>query len=464
MHLLKLTTLAIFFILTSNLFSQNNKNEHIISNLLLSKNRDAIVINAAKHQRNINLLSSTSHSVIDSITTTTTYGKSNKYNFEYDSLGNLLFITFFSSTDSIWQPTNKVTYKYNSSNNITSYMKANWEDSIFVNTVHEVYIYNVKGALDSVFRYTYSDNTWNNFFRFRFEYSNEDLLTNSLLDFWYEGIWENVMLNKYTYNNKDLIEIYSESRDQVVDKITKQLLFLFGYDDNKNITSLLTKELIESKWKNSFNRSFIFDPNNNLVHESNDMWSDSIWFNTSVKDYHYNPNNKITSEITKNNTSESWKVSFNYNEKADLADANSAQLVDDTWTKADYMIAFSDSAKRNYSFFASDVNVYYNTITKVENKTAVVSDFSLSQNYPNPFNPTTTIKYSIPQSLKNNEYNTKLIVFDILGREVATLVNKQQKPCSYEVLFNANNLTSGIYFYRLQSGSFTQTKKLMLLK
>ena len=60
--------------------------------------------------------------------------------------------------------------------------------------------------------------------------------------------------------------------------------------------------------------------------------------------------------------------------------------------------------------------------------------------------------------------NTKLIVYDILGREVATLVNKQQKPGNYEVTFNASNLTTGIYFYRLQSGSFNEIKKMILLR
>ncbi|MBU0473957.1 MAG: T9SS type A sorting domain-containing protein [Bacteroidetes bacterium] len=112
--------------------------------------------------------------------------------------------------------------------------------------------------------------------------------------------------------------------------------------------------------------------------------------------------------------------------------------------------------------------------------------FSLSQNYPNPFNPSTTIKYSIPsiaviasgakQSSKiatssdetwtprNDNLNITLKIYDILGREVATLVNKEQKAGNYEVQFDASNLTSGIYFYRLQSGSFVESRKMILIK
>lgn len=91
--------------------------------------------------------------------------------------------------------------------------------------------------------------------------------------------------------------------------------------------------------------------------------------------------------------------------------------------------------------------------------------FSLSQNYPNPFNPSTTIKYSIPSSTEYySVLQTTLKVFDILGRKVATLVNKQQNAGNYEVVFNASSLSSGVYFYRLQSGNFVETKKLILLR
>ncbi len=91
-------------------------------------------------------------------------------------------------------------------------------------------------------------------------------------------------------------------------------------------------------------------------------------------------------------------------------------------------------------------------------------EYALFQNYPNPFNPSTTIKYSIPANDKREISNTKLIVYDILGREVATLINEKQKPGNYEVVFNAQNLASGTYFYRLTSGDFVKTMKFVLIK
>lgn len=95
-------------------------------------------------------------------------------------------------------------------------------------------------------------------------------------------------------------------------------------------------------------------------------------------------------------------------------------------------------------------------------------DFALYQNYPNPFNPTTTIEYSVPANNKNNTVDIKIVIFDILGREVVTIVNQKQKPGNYKVEFNAaslaGGLSSGTYFYRLISGDFSKTMKLVLLK
>lgn len=94
-----------------------------------------------------------------------------------------------------------------------------------------------------------------------------------------------------------------------------------------------------------------------------------------------------------------------------------------------------------------------------ENKAAVPAAYSLKQNYPNPFNPSTTISYSIP----NNGFVT-LKVYNILGNEVATLINEEKPAGSYSAVFNAGNIPSGIYFYTLTSGKYSETKKLVLLK
>jgi hypothetical protein len=83
----------------------------------------------------------------------------------------------------------------------------------------------------------------------------------------------------------------------------------------------------------------------------------------------------------------------------------------------------------------------------------------LNQNYPNPFNPSTTIRYTLPLA-----GNVTLKVYNALGQEIATLVNGHQKAQNYEVTFDASNLASGIYIYKLQTANFSQSKKMVLLK
>jgi len=93
----------------------------------------------------------------------------------------------------------------------------------------------------------------------------------------------------------------------------------------------------------------------------------------------------------------------------------------------------------------------------------VPTKISLSQNYPNPFNPTTKIKFSIP-SYNGGKGDVLLKIYDILGREVTTLVNEQLKPGEYEVEWNGTNFASGVYFYQLRVGNYVQTRKMVLLK
>jgi len=102
--------------------------------------------------------------------------------------------------------------------------------------------------------------------------------------------------------------------------------------------------------------------------------------------------------------------------------------------------------------------VYYTLVGGIQNA-RIPNFYSLQQNYPNPFNPVTKITYTIPKT-----GNVQLKVYDIQGREVASLVNEVKQPGVYTVDFDASSLSSGVYFYKIESGSFTDTKKMLLIK
>ncbi len=99
------------------------------------------------------------------------------------------------------------------------------------------------------------------------------------------------------------------------------------------------------------------------------------------------------------------------------------------------------------------------TLTVVDNALNIPAKFDLLQNYPNPFNPTSTIRYDIPKTTLVN-----ISVFDMLGRKINTLVNEQKNPGHYEIVFDAREFASGIYIYRIKTDSFTQSKKMILMK
>ena len=115
----------------------------------------------------------------------------------------------------------------------------------------------------------------------------------------------------------------------------------------------------------------------------------------------------------------------------------------------------------NRAITATEVASLYDNFVNVssERKNNIPIVFSLGQNYPNPFNPNTTISYSIP-----NTSLVRLKIFNILGQEVATLINEEKLMGNYEINFDASSLSSGVYIYKIQAGSFVESKKMILLK
>ncbi|MDH3269324.1 MAG: YCF48-related protein, partial [Ignavibacteria bacterium] len=147
---------------------------------------------------------------------------------------------------------------------------------------------------------------------------------------------------------------------------------------------------------------------------------------------------------------------------------------EDGWNKIGFVPGYGTTTEtQHYSFTDNDVKpgkyqyklkqidydgtFEYSKIVEVE--IPLVNKFSLSQNYPNPFNPTTSLQYAI-----GSKQFVTLKVFDLLGREVATLINEEKPAGEYKIQFNAANLPSGFYFYQLKAGEYVETRKMVLLK
>jgi hypothetical protein len=179
--------------------------------------------------------------------------------------------------------------------------------------------------------------------------------------------------------------------------------------------------------------------------ELEQSWIANAWVDKSRSTYTYNSNNKLQLNFTENYESNAWvnhsQVLYTYD-----GNGNNIESLDQNWTNGAWE-----------NFFK--ITMSYEWTTDVENTKLPVSEFKLMNNYPNPFNPLTTINYSI-----GKEGRTKLTVYNLIGSEVAVIVDENKPTGNYSVQFNAGTLPSGVYFYKLESGSYSATKKLVLMK
>ncbi len=124
----------------------------------------------------------------------------------------------------------------------------------------------------------------------------------------------------------------------------------------------------------------------------------------------------------------------------------------------------------SFTYYSQTASVDISQIITSIKAAQLPTEYALHQNYPNPFNPTTTIQYDVPHISKNSQFSIPnsqliaLVIYDILGNEVAILVDEHKSPGRYKVQFNAGKLSSGVYFYTLTAGSFKSVKKLVLLR
>jgi hypothetical protein len=129
-----------------------------------------------------------------------------------------------------------------------------------------------------------------------------------------------------------------------------------------------------------------------------------------------------------------------------------------------YKMVLTDYKERSAALHKIETNGNAIEKSKVETGASVPTEFGLQQNYPNPFNPTTTILYQIPAMENGEPVWVSLKVYDVLGREVATLVEAPHQPGYYQATFNGSRLASGVYFYKLSAGNFVEVKRMVLAK
>jgi hypothetical protein len=219
-----------------------------------------------------------------------------------------------------------------------------------------------------------------------------------------------------------------------------------------------------TKWFNYFLDFYTYDSLGNYLTDLNQSWSNNAWEDMNRWTYSYdNANNKYTilCETKENNN---WivlqKQVYTYDNNRNTTRAESYVWRNESWIPvATYHKIYFNHNQEYLIFDAAVVTIDYSSFTDVANESISGLSFILKQNYPNPFNPSTTISYTLPSAS-----NIKLIVYNTLGQTIKTLVSEYKTAGSYTMNFNASALPSGIYFYKLEAGQFSQIKKMIVIK
>jgi hypothetical protein len=303
------------------------------------------------------------------------------------------------------------------------------------------------------------NNQWTNHDRFTYTNDSSGNNLSSLFQLWIGGVWVNQELFTYTYDgNGHMLTRWMQVWNGHWENAT---LSTYTYDPNGNRMSYLLQNSANGQWTNYTIDTYTYDANGKMLTDWYKGWTNGSWMNGSLYTFTYDPNGNLVNELIQEWLNGLWtnyrQSTFTYDAHGNELAGNNTMWSGSSWVPADYNFPLPWYDLTGYRIIISYILI--NTAGVSGEMSNIVSGYSLSQNYPNPFNPTTTIEYVICL-----QSSVSLKVYDVLGREVATLVNEVTQPGTYTVQWNSAYLASGMYFYKLQTGQYSDVKKMMLVK
>ncbi len=398
-------------------------NERIFNNLL-----PALNLNPGKSNNFIRLDSLTVQSI--------TVFSYSKHKFQYN-INNLMSEQLVSSyIGNEWENIFKSNYFYDGQDNLIQAYDLDRNSNGWDSTYSTAYFYE-NGFLSRQEIQTYTNPQWINTLNTLFTYTPSGNIETTLEQVWAGSSWNDLFLSTRYY-----------SEPGKVDSIIFQIPAGAGWQNDKksvfyytangtDVDSIISGTWSNEHWVNLVRRNITNDEHHDRISVVDQDWINNEWINTSRLKYTYNAEHYIESIY-----GEAWE--------------------NNNWVSYDVDMVFQNPDGFTIGFIgANEVHGYYSSITGVseEDGSEIPGSFSLLQNYPNPFNPATTITYSISErSLVN------LKVFDILGKEIATLVNGVKEAGTYSTIFNASDYPGGVYFYKMTANGRISVKKMILLK
>ncbi len=374
-----------------------------------------------------------------------------RWTYTYDNNSNILKETYEIFRNDVWSIYTSSTYSYDSEGHLTMRL----DEELNQSTMRYIYTYNEQGKLIDKLIEQWRDYAWANFSHNIFSFDIQGNILTDYCTYWstYFNDWSLGWSYVYTYNENGKI---LTSLDNL-----SHSLKTYTYDNIGNLV-MITYE----KWLNG---AYVFDYQVTYTYDSFGNQLTELSGNTLITYTYDVQGNLLTRRIAYWNPA--WLsfldrelLSYTYDENGNGINVNNFEWAYDSWIQKWGDLSLSYNNNDTIKYYAANISVQYTSFTEIKDDLININSFTLDQNYPNPFNPSTIIKYSIAEVT-----NVKLTIYDILGREVITLINSELHPGAYSMIWNATDkfgkkVTSGIYFYTLEAGKFTKTNKMLLIK
>ncbi len=375
---------------------------------------------------------------VDSVQVILDSTSSNMHKYVYNENQKVIIDSSGYYSGGNWVRISKNRSTYNLGNNLDSLLIEYWNaGGYWMKFSLAISSYNNYGKITSLVSHTWNNNAWENSLREFYFYNNDGVMDSSRFYVWGDSSWINNSRSTYQF------------------------------DENGNMSSRTIQIWLspENVWQNSGFYSYTYDGNGNEIERLEKNWVMNTWNDYRKITTTYNANNQKTSWLEQTISSTQWidvdRVTylFDENENMNYASYETWERVSSAWNKKMGSIVFEDRTGQEFALIASEINVFYNEITDVKRNSVIPMNYELFQNYPNPFNPTTQISFTIPSSGV-----VKLNIYNVLGEIVAEIVNERLEAGFHEYQFDADNLTSGIYFYSISVNGFREVKKMNLIK
>ena len=374
-----------------------------------------------------------------------------------------------------WSQTTRTNRTY-AGNYLTELLVENWELGSWTNAAWTSYIYDANDSLLTTTYRIWFEGAWLNDFRTTNTYDLSGKLTGYLTEVWEAGAWVESSRAILTYSG----DLVSEWRFQ--QKIFGQWMdnarVTYQYNASNQYTSFLTQSWNGTAWVNSSSSTYSYNGSAQLVELLLQTWQSNAWKNLQRNSYGYDVTNARILDVTYRWIANTWQATeadtFRYNGWHQLTE------------RIDWLISVGAKYRYTYEFDPAWNVTAYNSFTWDEvagwvNDTRFVyvydtqlavklddkplpNGYDLGQNFPNPFNPRTAIRYGLPRA-----GDVVITVHNVLGQQVRVLEDCYQPAGIYETAWDGTNAAgqpaaSGIYFYRITSGDFTATRKMVLLR